>query len=116
MTSKEGNIPMKKYKRIGSKSILVIVRVSESMNADIETLSESQQVSKSDFIRIAISNAIKFYSKKYYQMKANDEENEQFLRDSNYSFTQKLESNILKDPNLTEEEKQHYINFLKSPL
>lgn len=116
MKSKEGNKPMKKYKRIGSKSVVVIIRISESMNADIETLSESQQLTKSDFVRIAISNAVKFYSKKYYQMKANDEENEQFLRDSTYSFTRKMESDIKNSSTLTEEQKQNYIEFLRSPL
>lgn len=80
---------MKRFKRIGSKSTVIIVRVSETMDSDIERVATLQEISKSDFVRIAVSNAIKFYSKKHYAMMNDDYEIQQFLRDSKLAMTRK---------------------------
>lgn len=71
----------KQYRRVGSKSKVLIVRISEAMELDLTDISEHMQMSISDFTRIAIRNAITYYTKKGMAIAVNNEELAQYQRD-----------------------------------
>lgn len=79
---KVGTQPMKKqYRRVGSKSKVLIIRVSEAMEIDLQDICEKMEMSMSDFTRIAIRNAISYYSKRGIALAVNNAELEQYQRD-----------------------------------
>jgi hypothetical protein len=79
----------KQYRRVGSKSKVLIVRVSKAMEMDLNDISEKMEMSISDFVRVAIRNAITYYAKKGIALAVNNAELEQWQRDFNYSLGKK---------------------------
>jgi len=71
----------KQYRRVGSKSKVLIVRISEAMELDLMDIADHMQMSISDFTRIAIRNAITYYTKKGMAIAVNNEELAQYQRD-----------------------------------
>lgn len=74
----------KSYRRVGAKSINLIIRISESMQMDLDLMCDKLQMSKSDFARVAIRNAITYYSKRGAAMAINNAELEEFQRAFQY--------------------------------
>lgn len=105
----------KRFKRVGAKSVVIMVRVSESMDADLNKMQEMLQMSKSDFIRIAVSNAVKFYSKKHFAAIENDTENAQFLRDAQMALKKNDEIVVPSDDEIDLLVKQRQERLNKKP-
>lgn len=103
----------KRFKRVGAKSVVIMVRVSESMDSDLERMQEMLQMSKSDFIRIAISNAVKFYSKKHFNAIENDNENAQFLRDAQMAMKNTEEIAVPGDDEIEQLKNERQQRLLK---
>lgn len=74
----------KSYRRVGAKSINLIIRISESMQMDLDLMCDKLQMSKSDFARVAIRNALTYYSKRGAAMAINNAELEEFQRAFQY--------------------------------
>jgi antitoxin component of RelBE/YafQ-DinJ toxin-antitoxin module len=83
----------KQYRRIGAKSKVILIRVSEVMQQDLEQMSDTMQMTISDFVRIAVRNAITYYSKKSNAIAVNNAEIEEYQRA--YQHAMKKESEVI---------------------
>lgn len=88
----------KSYRRVGAKSINLIIRISESMQIDLDLMCDKLQMSKSDFARVAIRNAITYYSKRGAAMAINNAELEEFQRAFQYQTRKEEEKPQEREP------------------
>lgn len=86
----------KTYRRIGAKSSVIMIRISEAMEIDLDNVCEQMQMSKSDFVRVAIRNGLTYYSRKQNQLSIAESETIEFQRA--YNLAMKKDDPILNVP------------------